>query len=133
MPDQCVLQLTSTLSQEELVFGFMSFSQAYYGVKSFPLFTDPSWHKFMYFVSMELRHLLPPSFDIEFEWNALHPLICGREDISFALAIVAIIDSSTQRMWLSGDGEWGQKLSKQFPDLAYEMVKLSREVRGFIS
>lgn len=133
MPDQCVLQLQPVLSQQELVFEFMGFCQKHHGVKSFPLFTDPSWHIFMYYVSKELRHLLPPLFDIEFEWNALCPLISGRDDISFALSILATFDFSAQRMWLSEEEEWGKKLDEQFPRLADKMVRLSREVRGFIA
>ncbi len=117
-------------SLEDLVFGFMRLAQER-GVKSFPLFNTEPWQLLLFGVKELLPHLIPPSINIEFDGDGPYIKVRGREDISFALSVVAVIDFKTQRMWLGREDELGREFSEQFLWLTEEVMDIARRIKGF--
>ncbi len=131
MSDQLSLLRPQTEpSLEDLVLGFMRLAQDR-GVKSFPLFNTKLWQLFLIGVRDLLSHLIPPSINIEFDDDGPYSKVRGREGVSFALSVVAVMDFKTQRMWLNREDELGREFSEEFTWLAEEMMDIARRIKGF--
>lgn len=126
-----VLQRSITPSLEDLVLGVMRVGHER-GVRSYPLFNDESWHLLLFGVKELLSHLLPPSICIEFDEAPPFYKVRGRDDISFALSIAAVMDFNTQRMWLNREDDFGSEFAGEFSWLGEEVLDLARRIEDFL-
>lgn len=122
---------------EEMVTGIMRFSQEERGVKDFPLFSDPRWHCFLGGIQEVYPALMPRSLHLEFELpqgsgGEAFYMVCGHEDISFALTVVASIDTANQRMRLKEESPSGRKFLDHYRYLAEDAFDLAYRIKGFL-
>ncbi len=127
-----------TLGLTDLVFGFVRYAEMCHGVIDFPLFTDPSWHLFIYYVNQELvKKLLLEPLDLQFYWIGVSPMISNNGDIlcklDDALFTATFPGRDADRIRFYAEcGVRGGGFGENFNELAEAMFQLGQEIKGFI-
>jgi hypothetical protein len=128
-----------TLGLTDLVFGFIRYAEMCHGVIDFPLFTDPLWHLFIYYVNQELvgKLLLEP-LGLNFYWIGIKPMISNDSEIlcelDDALFATTLPGRDADRIWFDAEHSTrGRGFGENFDELAEAMFQLSQEIEGFIN
>jgi hypothetical protein len=127
-----------TLGLIDLIFGFVRYAEMCHGVVEFPLFTDPLWHLFIYYVNQELvkKSLLEP-LNLQFYWIGIRPMISNNGnilcDLDDALFTATFPGRDVDRIRFYGERTArGCEFGKNFTELAEAMFQLSQEIDGFV-
>ncbi len=119
----------------------MRYAQTCHGAVDFPLFADPLWHRFVYFVNDELleREFSQP-LNIEFDFVGLNPMISDRGDdgvllyeLDAALFATTLPGQSADRIRLDTEHTArGRDFGENFNELAEAMFQIGQDIEGFI-
>lgn len=119
---------------EDVVMGFMRHAHDR-GVKSFPKFTDESWHLLLRATQDSVPHLIPTSIFLKFDppedRGDRYPMLKGYKKIEEALAVLAPVDRKTGRMRFRMESPFGFEMIESFRGLVEAMYVIGCRIDGF--